>query len=205
MTVNFRARRASMTLAITAAIALAAPCAALAQATTQNTMSTPTSLKNIRTTVEIVNIVSIDKATRHLVVRRTSGETASMKVPPSVQNFDQLKVGDNITATYQVETEFAMSPPNRPMPQDTDTLLAARARSGELPAGVVANRIVVTGAVLGIDTKANTVRVVNPQGGEVHTLDVTSPEGRKFLGQLKVGDKVTAYVTESLLISAART
>ena len=98
-------------------------------------------------------------------------------------------------------TEFAISPPNQPLPADTETILAARAKQGELPAAVIANRLVVTGAVLAIDTQAHTLKVVSPQGGEVHTFAVVSPEGRRVMGELKPGDKITAYITEGLLIS----
>ena len=59
-------------------------------------------------------------------------------------------------------------------------------------------------AVLGIDMQAHTLRVVSPQGGEVHTFAVTSPEGRRLMAQLKPGDKITAYVTESMLIAVER-
>jgi exosome complex RNA-binding protein Csl4 len=191
-----RARRAAATIAIAAAVGLAAPCVALAQPAG--------SVTNLQQASEKVTLVSIDRATRHIVVRNAAGETASLKVPPEVRNFDNLQPGDTISATYSLETEFALSPPNQPMPKDTQTIIAARAEKGELPAAVVANRMTVTGAVLSVDTQAHTLKVVSPQGGMVHTVAVTSPEGRRLMGQLKPGDKITAYVTESLLISADR-
>lgn len=196
MIAKHRARRAAATVAIAAAIGLAAPCAALAQPVT--------SLTDVRQASEKVTVVSIDRATRHMVVRKASGETASLKVPPEVRNFDNLQPGDTISATYSIETEYALSPPNKPLPEDTQTIIAARAERGELPGAVVANHMIVTGAVLGVDMTNHTVKVVSPQGGEVHTVDVKSAEGRRLMGQLKPGDKITAYVTESLLISASR-
>jgi hypothetical protein len=164
----------------------------------------PTSVSDVQRVSEKVTVVSTDLATRRLVVRKASGETSTLKVPAEVRNLDQLKAGDTISATYTLEAEFALSPPNKPLPEDTQTVITARASRGELPAAVVANHIVVTGAVLGVDLQDHTVRVVSPQGGEVHTFAVTSPEGRKLISQLKPGDKVTAYVTESMLIAAER-
>lgn len=196
MTAKPSARRAAAAAAIAAAIGVTAPCAALAQPVT--------SLTDVRQASEKVTVVSIDRTTRHMVVRKASGETASLKVPPEVRNLDNLQPGDTISATYSIETEYALSPPNKPLPKDTQTLIAARAEKGELPAAVVANHMIVTGAVLGVDMANHTVKVVSPQGGEVHTVDVKSAEGRRLMGQLKPGDKITAYVTESLLISASR-
>jgi exosome complex RNA-binding protein Csl4 len=196
MTAKPSASRAAAAAAIAAAIGVTAPCAALAQPVT--------SLTDVRQASEKVTVVSIDRTTRHMVVRKASGETAALKVPPEVRNFDNLQPGDTISATYSIETEYALSPPNKPLPKDTQTLIAARAEKGELPAAVVANHMIVTGAVLGVDMANHTVKVVSPQGGEVHTVDVKSAEGRRLMGQLKPGDKITAYVTESLLMSASR-
>lgn len=149
-----------------------------------------------------VTIKSIDQATRHMVVTNSAGENTSMKIPPEVRNLDQLKAGDTIEATYTLEAEFVLSPPNTKLPADTDTTIAARAAKGELPAGAVANHIVVTGAVVDIDKAKRTLKIVSPQGGEVHTVKVTSANGVKALDKVKVGDTITAYLTESLLMAA---
>lgn len=196
MTFVFRSRGPSRFGAVAAAAGLFATTPSLAEPTP--------SLKNVEKVSERVTVVSTDPATRHLLVRKASGETASLKVPDEVRNFGQLRPGDTITATYVLETEYALSPPNAPLPQDAQTVVAARAAQGELPAGVVANHIVVTGAVLAVDPQGHTLRIVSPKGGEVHTLAVTSPEGRRLMGRLKPGDKITAYVTESMLIAADR-
>lgn len=193
MTVKHGARRAGAIVATIAALGLAASSAALAQ-------PAPV-LQNTQKASGKVTVVSVDPATRRLVVRKESGETESLKVPPEVRNFQNLKPGDTITATYYLATEFALSPPNKPLPEDTETIIAARAKQGELPAAVIANRVVVTGAVLAVDTQAHTLKVVSPQGGQVRTFAVASPEGRRLMGQLKPGDKITAYITEGLLIS----
>jgi hypothetical protein len=182
------AMAAAMALAVTAASTThAQPAASMSQKTTAS-----------------VQVVSVDMATRHLVVKRDTGETFSLQVPPEVRNLDQVKPGDTLSATYVREVAYAVSPPGQPLPENTATIMAARAAKGEMPAAAVANHIMVTGAVLGIDLANSTVKVVNPKGGEVHEFDVVTPEGRQLLGKLKVGDMVTAYVTEALLVSVNR-
>lgn len=173
----------------------AAPSAGLAQEKAAVTRSETISGK--------VTIKSIDPATRRMVVTNSAGENTAMKVPPEVHNLDQLKAGDTINATYTLEAEFVLSAPNTKLPPDTDTVIAARAAKGELPAGAVANHIVVTGAVVGLDKANRTLKIVSPQGGEVHTVKVTSADGIKALDKVKVGDTITAYLTESLLMSAS--
>lgn len=179
------------------AIAVAVPAAAQ----TMTSASTPTGLMRSASVTENVKVKSLDLATRHVIVTDGEGNNYSLKVPEEYRNFDQLKVGDTISATYTVSTEFVMSPPNSPLPPDTDTVVAARAAKGELPAAEVANHVVVTGAVIGLDMANHTMKLVSPQGGEVHKITVDQPDGRKAMAKLKVGDTITAYVTESLLVS----
>jgi hypothetical protein len=156
---------------------------------------------SLQTASAKVTIKSVNAATRHLVVQDASGDVFSIKVPKAVHNFKQIKAGDTVTATYQRETEYVLSSPNSPLPPDTDTVIAARAAKGEVPAGLVADHVVVTGAVVGIDHAKHTLKLVDPKGGEVHTIYVRSADGQKALAKMKVGDTITAYVTEALAIT----
>lgn len=150
----------------------------------------------------VVTVKSVDMATRRLVVTTAAGEDIAMKAPPEIQRLGEIKPGDKIRATYTAEVELVLSQPNQPLPQDAQTVVAARVAKGELPAGAVANQIVVTGAVIGIDKDAHSLRIVSPNGGQVHTVAVRTAEGRQAMQTLKLGDKITAYITESLVIAA---
>jgi Cu/Ag efflux protein CusF len=183
-------------IATVAAGALAAAAPALALPTDMSA-----GMGSSQTVTAKVTVKSVDLATRHLTVVGAGGETFTMKVPASVQNLPQVKAGDTITATYTREVVFAVSPPNSPLPADTETAIAARAAKGEVPAAVVANHVVVTGAVVGIDMEAHTLQLVDPQGGQVHTVKVTDPQRQAAMAKLKVGDTITVYVTESLLVA----
>ena len=184
-----------------AAIALvAAPLAASAQNAPTSKNPLASAGRSERTT-ETATIKSIDRATRHVVLTDSSGHDFTLKAPSAMHNYDALKVGDKVTATYAASVEYALSSGNK-LPPDTQTVLAGRAAKGELPAGVVANHIVVTGAVLGIDMAKHTLKVVSPQGGEVHIIAVKEAAGRAAMAKLKVGDYITAYITEALLLSA---
>jgi hypothetical protein len=182
--------------ALASAIALAlaaAPAAGVAQGMVAGS-------GNLQTTSAKVTVKAVDAATRHLVVKDASGDVYSIKVPKAAHNFSQIKAGDTISLTYQRETEYVLSSPNSPLPPDTDTAIAARTAKGELPAGLVANHLVVTGAVVGIDRTNHTLKLVDPKGGRVHTIYVRSADRQKALAKVKVGDTLTAYVTEALAI-----
>jgi hypothetical protein len=128
----------------------------------------------------------------------------TLQVSKDVRNFAALKPGDKINAIYYGELEIALTPRGQPLPKEKQNIVAGRAKEGELPGGVVATHIVVNGAVVGVDKAKNRVKLVSPQGGQVHEFDVTSAEGRAMLQRLKPGDQITAYITEGLLISADR-
>jgi hypothetical protein len=150
----------------------------------------------------VATVQSLDPATRHLVLT-SGGESFPMVADRHVQNFDQLKVGDKVKATYRLETEFLLSKPNEKLPANAEAMIAARAAKGQMPAGAVAHHMVVTGAVLGVDVANHTLKVVDRTGGKVHTIDVI-PSNRPALALMKVGDYITAYVTESLLVTVHR-
>ncbi len=156
---------------------------------------------NTQTTTKTVTVKSVDASTRHIEVTDAAGDTYTLKAPAAVRNFSQIKPGDKIKATYTIETEYVLSSPNSPLPANSETTIAARAAKGELPAAVVANHMVVTGNVLGIDLAAHTIKIVNKDGGQVHTIYVRNAERQKLLPKVKVGDTITAYITEALLLS----
>jgi hypothetical protein len=195
--------RAGGWMAAMAALALAAaPAAAGAQTTKSTKSASPTSTSTTLSTS--VTVQSIDVASRHIMVKLPSGDTAVLKVSPAVQRLGELKPGDKIKATYHAEVAYSLAEAGKPLPEDTDTVVAARASKDEAPGGVIASRATVTGAVLAVDVPGSKVKVVNTKGGEVHELDVTTPEGKQFISKLKVGDKVTARVKEALLVSVDR-
>jgi hypothetical protein len=194
-------QRAGAIASAIAGLALAAAPAAMAQTTISTKTTTTSQSAQISTAV---TVESVDVANRHLTVKSPSGETMVLKVSPALKRLGDLKPGDKLKATYYAEVAYAISQPGKPLPEDTDTVFTARAAKGEVPAGLVATHSTLTGAVLKIDVPGSKVKVVNVKGGEVHELDVATDEGKALLAKLKVGDKVTAYITEALLISAER-
>lgn len=148
----------------------------------------------IRATVK-----AVDMKTRTVTLVGPQGETKTLKVGNQVQNLAQVKPGDTVVARYYESVAYVLSPPGTKVPEDTLAAAAARAVPGGLPAGGVAEKVVVTGLVVGVNPTAHTLSLVNPEGGEIRTIAVKDPQYQQMMSSIKVGDTITAYITEAVV------
>jgi hypothetical protein len=52
-----------------------------------------------------------------------------------------------------------------------------------------------------VDPAAHKIELVNPSGGPVRSIAVVTPEGQQNLKLVKVGDTITAVISEALAIA----
>jgi len=116
---------------------------------------------------------------------------------------EMLKVGNTVNATYYRSVAFDISGPKggNGTPTSTAGMTQAIEPRAEAPGGVAARVTEVQGLVVGVDRTANSIDVVNPSGGGVYTVEVTAPERVAKLTQVKVGDTITAVISEALAVS----
>jgi hypothetical protein len=149
-------------------------------------------------TLEITaKVVAMDAASRKVTLVSDDGIKQVVKVGPDVINFDQIRVGDQLTVTATEELAVAMSAPG-----DTSeaAALVALAPKGAKPGGVVAGAVQVTGTITAMDAGKRTATLKFVDG-----TTKTFPVRRGVdLGQRKVGDKVTFRVTEMMAISVEK-
>ena len=121
---------------------------------------------------------------------------------PAVR-LDLLKTGQTVNADYYRSVGFVVKSPQggNGAPVSNDQVTAMLARPLHSPGGAAIRVTQVSGTVVGIDRAAHSVDVVNPSGGGVYTLDVTDPARIAALPQLKIGDTVTAVVSQAIAIS----
>jgi hypothetical protein len=148
----------------------------------------------IRATVK-----AIDMKTRTVTLVGPQGETKTLKVGEQVQNLAQVKPGDTVVVRYYDSVAYVLSPPGTKVPEDTLAAAAARAVPGQMPAGGVAAKLTVTGLVVGVNQAAHTLSLVDPAGGEVRTIAVKDPQYQQMMSSIKVGDTITAYITEAVV------
>lgn len=151
------------------------------------------------TVVMTATVQSIDYAKRTVTLVGPEGATKTMKVGREVRNFAQIQPGDTLLVHFREAAVYMIAPPGTKVPEDAMAAAVARAAPGEMPAGGAAERVVVTGLVTGVDPAANTISLVDPSGGMVRTLAVKNPENQKALPSIKVGDTITAVITEAFI------
>jgi Cu/Ag efflux protein CusF len=143
-------------------------------------------------------VKAVDVKARTVTLVGPQGVTTTIKVGPQVQNLAQIKPGDVVVAEYSESVAYVLAPPGTKIPEDSLAAAGVRAKPGETPAGAIASRLVVTGLVVGVNTAANTLSLVNPEGGEVITVAVKDQENQKMLLSVKVGDTITAVISEAI-------
>jgi hypothetical protein len=142
-------------------------------------------------------IRAIDPQTRKVTLAAPSGKSVTLTAGDAVR-LDMLKVGDTVNAKYYRSVAFVVSP-NMNAPPDAAAQVVAQ--NATAPGGVGVRLTRVSGLVVGIDLASNSLEMVDPTGGGVHTVHVTDPARAAMLGTLKVGDTVTAVISETVAVS----
>jgi hypothetical protein len=141
-------------------------------------------------------VTNIDTPGRLITVRGPDGNAVEVHADETVRNFEQVRVGDRVTLDYVRAVTIDIQPagsaePGAYLKQDQDL-----AKTGERPRVGTSEVVTVLAPIRAIDTANNTITVEGPRGNVV-TLDVTRPEHRARLPQLKVGDMLRIAFTEA--------
>jgi hypothetical protein len=165
----------------------------LALSSTLASAQPPEVLRNevtVRGTVE-----AVDVASRTVRIRGEQGNVVTLDVPQSVARFDQVKVGDLISASYfdvvSVRPKAAGEPAvDRRMPPVTSPT------SETLPGAVKATQRVTTVTITAWDPATGVVTFTGPSGTS-YTRHLLEPDFKLMEG-LKVGDRADITRTESV-------
>jgi hypothetical protein len=145
-------------------------------------------------------VKTVDLQSRTVTLATSGGSTIVLKVGDQVQNLPQVRPGDTVIAHYYTSSAYVLAPPGAKLPDDSMTVAGGRAAAGEKPAGAAGSKIVVSGLVVGVDPTLHTISLVDPAGGAIRSVNVVTPEGQQSIKLIKVGDTITAIITEAVLI-----
>jgi hypothetical protein len=148
--------------------------------------------QTIKATVE-----KIDKDKREVTLKGQSGTTVTIKAPETVRNFDQIKVGDMVTAKYSESVAVSVRKSDEP-PTATGRETITRAPLGEKPAAERKSTMQITATIEKIDRDKRELTLMGPEG---NTRMVKVPASVKKFDDLKEGDQVVVNATESVAIS----
>ena len=153
----------------------------------------PQSARETESVTVNATITAIDKTNRVVTLRGPQGNSVMVYADEGVKRFNDLKVGDQVAATYSESIALSVRPAGQSAPpQDTQTVTR---RAGG-PGGTVTVQQNVSVTVEEIDRAAQSVTVKGPEG-RIQTVHVSDP---KNLQNFKVGDKVDISYTQALLL-----
>jgi hypothetical protein len=151
---------------------------------------------SVRATVK-----AVDLPMRSVTLEEAGGKTVVLKVGDEVRNLAQVRPGDTVVAHYYTSSAYVLAPQGTKLPNDSLTTAGARAAPGEKPGAAAGSKMVVSGLVVGVDPKLHTVSLVDPSGGRIRSVNVVTPAGQKSMKLIKIGDTITAVITEAVLIA----
>jgi hypothetical protein len=120
-------------------------------------------------------------------------------VGPEAVNFDQVEVGDLVTATVTEELVVALADPDAPL-ADAEAAGVSLAPVGAKPSGIVADTVRVTGTVTAIDPQARTATLRFADGSS-RTFPVRPDVD---LTRRKPGEQVVFQVTRRIALDVRK-
>ena len=165
-------------------------------------LETPVSAQGLpkgQVTVSSIDVTAkvahINHKTRVVTLKSADGSETRFVADAAVQNLDQVKKGDLVTATYTEALAYEVVKKGGKTGADS-TVAVATAPPGAKPAGAVAQNTTVTVAITSIDAKTPSVTFRGSDGNK-RTIKVESADR---LQGVSVGDTVTVTYVEAVAI-----
>jgi hypothetical protein len=139
-------------------------------------------------------VEAIDHSLRVLTLKDTKGEYVTVDVPEGVDRFNEIKVGDRVTATYYDNVIVRVKKPGE---ADADDLKGGVTPvAGKKPGGTVGAQRTMTAVVESIDPKVPSITFKGPNGWKYSRRI----QDKNVLKQVKAGDRVDFTWTEAIQI-----
>lgn len=143
-------------------------------------------------------VEAIDHTNRVLTLKSNQdGEFVTVDVPESAKRFDEIKVGDKVTARYYDNVTVRLKKPGEKAVNAGEA--AVTPGSGPKPGATVAAQRTMTATIEAIDPKVPSITFKGPKGWKYsrRVLD------KDVLKQVKVGDQVDFTWTEAVTLEVS--
>ena len=146
-------------------------------------------------------VLEVNQKHRTLTLKGEDGKPFTIQVGDEVRNLAQVKAGDTVVATYRQALAVSLEVvKGTGVNARVVTVSVGRAPKGEMPAGVVEEKVQMVGTVLAVDKEKRTVLIQ----GAVHHVTLKIPADMD-IKDLKAGDQVRATYTQELAVSVEPT
>jgi len=143
-------------------------------------------------------VEAVEGQSRSVTIRKPDGTVVTTVAGPEVKRFEEIKVGDKVTARYYENLVIRVKRPG-----ESDVVSGVRGTTGsdqDLPGGTRAKQVTITATITAIDAKTPSITFEGPHGWK-YTSKVQDTEA---LAKVKVGDKFDIVWTEAMLVSVER-
>ena len=178
---------------------LASLCLGLAGCATEPKLPSGIVRENTVSSTSIVQ--KVDLETREVTLLGADHNSFTVKCGPEVRNLEQLKVGDDVRATYYESVAYEVHKPGSVEAGTRAAVSAARAEPGEKPGAAAANVVQITATIEAIDKSVPSV-TLRKADGQLVPIKVRDAER---LENVSVGDMVEITFTEAMAISVEET
>jgi hypothetical protein len=142
-------------------------------------------------------VEDIDTAKRTVTLKGPRGNTVTLKADQSMENFDQIKKGDQVVATYiESMAVFVAKAGEKPVTGEVEVVKAAP--KGDKPSIIAVDTVQETLAVVGIDYKKRKITLKWPDG---KTKTVKIHKNVKGFKKIKKGDSIVVRLTEAVAVA----
>jgi hypothetical protein len=145
-------------------------------------------------------VEEIDYQKRTLSLKGSDGRIFTVKADKGLNNFDQIRKGDQVKAEYLEALGVYIRKPDWP-PAIVEAGNIAVTPKGRPPAVVIVDVIQLPGRVEAIDYAKRTVTLKGPEG---NTRTFVVHENAKRFEKLKKGDEIVLVITEAVAISVQK-
>ena len=187
--------RRGIALLVALGLNLISPSAFLAQTATVDQGIDVVDVIKTTATVEKINLEK-----RKVTLLLEDGKHKTFKVDKSVQNLDQVKVGDHLKISFTEETVVLVGSSSQP-PRAEEVGEVGVAPKGAKPDIVMADTYAMTAKVLAVDTAKHRVTLEDPDGKK-KTIKLSKKVTN--LDQLKVGETIGTVITDSLIVEVVK-
>ena len=129
-------------------------------------------------------VVAIDSATRIVTLKGANGKIVDVTVPPEAKKFDDIRVGDTVTAEYARALTLELKAAGG-IRSSSSQAASAPAPAGAVAGGAMAKQVVIMANVTAINAKEGYITLRGPKGNFIDVM--VDPSQLKLV---KVGDQV---------------